>query len=103
MKSNVKFLVMIAVFSSAALFLFGSGTKELELTEADKEAGWRFFSPIGFKLKRPAFFDTDGKNIEVNLSGDEDKKNGCGIIPIVFVYVFFRRARYGIRSYQAEQ
>ncbi len=88
MKSNVKFLVMIAVFSSAALFLFGSGTKELELTEADKEAGWRFFSPIGFKLKRPAFFDTDGKNIEVNLLGDEDKKTDEALYQS-YSYMFF--------------
>ena len=88
MKIRVKFLVTAAVFFLLSLFLFAGGNKEFQLTDADAAAGWRFFSPVGFKVKRPAFFDTHGKNVEVKALGEEDKRTD-EVLYKIYAYEFF--------------
>lgn len=88
MKIRAKFLVTAAVFFLLSLFLFAGGNKEFQLTDADAAAGWRFFSPVGFKVKRPAFFDTHGKNVEVKALGEEDKRTD-EVLYKIYAYEFF--------------
>lgn len=86
------------IFTAAIVFLlitsavFISCSKEVEIkepTKEEKEAGWRYFKPIGFKLHRPSFFDTYGDNINADSSvGEEDKKTD-EVIYKVYLYEFF--------------
>lgn len=68
--------MMMMVFSLLLGSLaFAGGSKDVDLTPTDEEKaqGWRFFTPIGFKLHRPSFFDTHGANVDVVTLGQEDK------------------------------
>lgn len=92
MKKTYKFFVVFVVFSLISAVLFAGGSKEngiVELSEAEKAAGWRYIKPIGFKLQRPAFFDTYGDYVNTDPSvGEEDKKTD-EVIYKVYLYEFF--------------
>ncbi|WP_029410039.1 TlpA disulfide reductase family protein [Treponema pedis] len=85
MKKIYKILFITAVFFTLTAALFAGGTKELEPTEEEKEAGWRYFMPIGFKLKRPAFFDAYGDNLDTNAV---DGKNEAPESPLYAAYEY---------------
>lgn len=92
MKKNYKFFVSFIVFSLIVAVLFAGGTKEneiIELSETEKAEGWRYFKPIGFKLHRPAFFDTYGDYVNADSSvGEEDRKTD-EVVYKVYLYEFF--------------
>ncbi|EGC78096.1 TlpA family protein disulfide reductase [Treponema denticola] len=91
MKKFYKIFIVAVVFSLVASAAFAGGSKETgikELTKKEKEAGWRYFKPIGFKLHRPAFFDTYRDNVNADSSvGEEDKKTD-EVVYKVYLYEF---------------
>ncbi len=77
MKKISKILMVLAVFTFVSTSLFAGGAKEttkpelpFNLTKAEKDAGWRYFMPIGFKLHRPAYFDTYKDNADATPKGN---------------------------------
>lgn len=54
-KIFVTFMLLLVGMSFA--FAGGKKEKEIELTEEQKAEGWRYFAPLGIKIKRPAFWD----------------------------------------------
>lgn len=93
MKKCYKIITAAVIFFiiTAAVFAGGSkeaSSKEFELTDAQKKEGWRFFKPIGFKLHRPAFFDTYKDNVNADSRvGEEDKKTD-EVVYKVYLYEF---------------
>ncbi|UTC67454.1 MULTISPECIES: TlpA disulfide reductase family protein [unclassified Treponema] len=91
MKKFYKIFTAAVVFLLVASAAYAGGSKEIgikEPTEKEKEAGWRYFKHIGFKLHRPAFFDTYGDNVNADSSvGEEDKKTD-EVIYKVYLYEF---------------
>lgn len=91
MKKFYKIFMTAVVFLFITSTIFISCSKEVEIkepTKEEKEAGWRYFKAIGFKLHRPAFFDTYGDNVNADSSvGEEDKKTD-EVIYKVYLYEF---------------
>lgn len=91
MKKFYKIFMTAVVFLFITSTIFISCSKEEEIkepTKEEKEAGWRYFKAIGFKLHRPAFFDTYGDNVNADSSvGEEDKKTD-EVIYKVYLYEF---------------
>ena len=91
MKKFYKIFMTAVVFLFITSIIFISCSKEVEIkepTKEEKEAGWRYFKAIGFKLHRPAFFDTYGDNVNADSSvGEEDKKTD-EVIYKVYLYEF---------------
>lgn len=88
MKRMNKFLVVMLIFACLATDLFAGGAKDLNPTEQEKKDGWRYFMPIGFKLKRPEFFTTYRDNVESNVLGSEDDELN-NVIYSMYEYSFF--------------
>ncbi|MEL3908779.1 MAG: TlpA disulfide reductase family protein [Treponemataceae bacterium] len=64
MKNFYRTLLVLVLCVFCAGFVFAAGKTEtaksndsFELTDAEKEEGWRYFMPLGIKIKRPAFWD----------------------------------------------
>lgn len=91
MKKFYKIFMTAVVFLFITSTIFISCSKEVEIkepTKEEKEAGWRYFKAIGFKLHRPAFFDTYGDNVNADSSvGEEDKKTD-EVVYKVYLYEF---------------
>ena len=91
MKKFYKIFMTAVVFLFITSTIFISCSKEMEIkepTKEEKEAGWRYFKAIGFKLHRPAFFDTYGDNVNADSSvGEEDKKTD-EVVYKVYLYEF---------------
>ncbi len=88
MKKNYKILLVFVVFCIASAAIFAGGSKEFELSDKEKAEGWRYFMPIGFKLHRPAFFDTYKDNIDSEVIGEaEDTPEE--VLYSGYVYSFF--------------
>ena len=85
------------IFMTAVVFLFITSTMFIscskkveieELTKEEREAGWRSFKAIGFKLHRPAFFDTYVENVNADSSVGEEDKRTDEVIYKVYLYEF---------------
>nr|WP_314780263.1 TlpA disulfide reductase family protein [uncultured Treponema sp.] len=91
MKKFYKIFMTAVVFLFITSTIFISCSKKVEieeLTKEEREAGWRSFKAIGFKLHRPAFFDTYVENVNADSSVGEEDKRTDEVIYKVYLYEF---------------
>ncbi len=81
MKKISKILMMLAVFTFVSTTLFAGGAKEsaskkkstIELTKEEKEAGWQYLRPIGFKVNKKEWSTKyDNNRDQGDSKGDEN-------------------------------
>lgn len=88
---KLRVLFVSFIFIASVFTAFAGGAMENSVTPPTKEeenAGWRYFKPIGFKLHRPSFFDTNKDNIEAATIGKEDETPE-EVVYAAYTYGFF--------------
>ena len=101
MKKRFFSIVLFVFLVPTLVFAGGSKDKSKDLTPTaeEKAKGWRFFEPIGFRLQRPAFFDSYDDLIWADsdyFNYTEDETS-----PIFHGYLYAYAHKQGLENYIA--